>query len=276
MNSQELETAKRIGANITVVVWRDDGYGLIDWKQRNEFGRPFGVEFGNPDFVAYAESFGIAGFRVGVGGRPLPDPDARARRARPVARRGPDRLPREPPPDRAARRPGGRRVVGLPAHTDRSDRPSLRPGTENQEAATIVRRPSVPSPLIVPARLRLHPTKCPGGLVHVVLSPSLRRSRLGSAGLGRLADRGPRDRPPRGRPGGRGARRCPVPATSTSSTSPMPTAPAATTSPRTGTRASSGSTTAGGGGSCSTRPARPERDLPDPELQHGDPGLDDQ
>ena len=64
MNSQELETARRIGANVTVMVWRDDGYGLIDWKQRNEFGRPFGVEFGNPDFVAYAESFGIAGFRV--------------------------------------------------------------------------------------------------------------------------------------------------------------------------------------------------------------------
>jgi acetolactate synthase-1/2/3 large subunit len=63
MNSQELETARRIGANVTVVVWRDDGYGLIDWKQRTEFGRPFGVEFGNPDFVAYAGSFGIAGFR---------------------------------------------------------------------------------------------------------------------------------------------------------------------------------------------------------------------
>jgi acetolactate synthase-1/2/3 large subunit len=65
MNSQELETAARIGANITVVVWRDDGYGLIDWKQRNEFGRPFAVEFGNPDLVRYAESFGIAGFRPG-------------------------------------------------------------------------------------------------------------------------------------------------------------------------------------------------------------------
>jgi acetolactate synthase-1/2/3 large subunit len=65
MNSQELETATRIGANVTVVVWRDDGYGLIDWKQRNEFGRPFAVEFGNPDFVAYAQSFGIAGFRAG-------------------------------------------------------------------------------------------------------------------------------------------------------------------------------------------------------------------
>jgi acetolactate synthase-1/2/3 large subunit len=63
MNSQELETAKRIGANVTVVIWRDDGYGLIDWKQRNEYGRPFGVEFGNPDFVDFARSFGIAGFR---------------------------------------------------------------------------------------------------------------------------------------------------------------------------------------------------------------------
>src|SRR5258705_6414671 len=63
MNSQELETAKRIGANVTVVVWRDDGYGLIDWKQRNEFGRPFRVEFGKPDFVAYAESLGNAEIR---------------------------------------------------------------------------------------------------------------------------------------------------------------------------------------------------------------------
>jgi acetolactate synthase-1/2/3 large subunit len=63
MNAQELETAKRVRANVTVIVWRDDGYGLIDWKQRNEFGRPFAVDFGNPDFVAFAESFGIAGFR---------------------------------------------------------------------------------------------------------------------------------------------------------------------------------------------------------------------
>jgi acetolactate synthase-1/2/3 large subunit len=63
MNSQELETARRTGARIVVVAWRDDGYGLIDWKQRNEFGRTFGVSFGNPDLVSYAESFGIAGFR---------------------------------------------------------------------------------------------------------------------------------------------------------------------------------------------------------------------
>ena len=63
MNSQELETAIRVGAKVTTVVWRDNGYGLIDWKQRNEFGRPFGVEFGNPDFVDYARSFGMAAFR---------------------------------------------------------------------------------------------------------------------------------------------------------------------------------------------------------------------
>ncbi len=63
MNVQELETAVRLGVRATVVVWRDDGYGLIDWKQRNEFGRPFGVTFGNPDFVALARSFGIPAFR---------------------------------------------------------------------------------------------------------------------------------------------------------------------------------------------------------------------
>ena len=88
MNSQELETATRVGANITVVIWRDDGYGLIDWKQRNEFGRPFGVEFGNPDFVAYARSFGMAGFRPESAARPVPDAVPRARGRGPVARRG--------------------------------------------------------------------------------------------------------------------------------------------------------------------------------------------
>jgi acetolactate synthase-1/2/3 large subunit len=63
MNVQELETAVRLRSRITVVVWRDDAYGLIDWKQRSTIGRPFGVAFGNPDFVALARSFGLAGFR---------------------------------------------------------------------------------------------------------------------------------------------------------------------------------------------------------------------
>jgi acetolactate synthase-1/2/3 large subunit len=69
MNVQELETAVRLGVKVTVVVWRDDGYGLIDWKQRNEFGRPFGVTFGNPDFVALARSFGMPAFRPASSGQ---------------------------------------------------------------------------------------------------------------------------------------------------------------------------------------------------------------
>ena len=79
MNSQELETAKRVGADICVVVWRDDGYGLIDWKQRNEFGRPFGVEFGNPDFVPTRSRSGSPASDRRVGRGPVPDADARPR-----------------------------------------------------------------------------------------------------------------------------------------------------------------------------------------------------
>ena len=72
MNVQELETAVRVGARVTNVVWVDGGYGLIDWKQRNEFGAPFGVDFGNPSFVRLAESFGVPGFRVEAAADLLP------------------------------------------------------------------------------------------------------------------------------------------------------------------------------------------------------------
>lgn len=64
MNSQELETAVRLKLPLAVLVWRDDGYGVIRWKQRLRFGRTSSVDFGNPDFVRYAESFGAAGYRV--------------------------------------------------------------------------------------------------------------------------------------------------------------------------------------------------------------------
>ena len=63
MNVQELETMVRAGVRATIVVWRDDRYGLIDWKQRNEFGRTFGVDFGNPDLVALAGAFGVRALR---------------------------------------------------------------------------------------------------------------------------------------------------------------------------------------------------------------------
>lgn len=64
MNSQELETAVRERIPLTVLVWQDDAYGLIGWKMQMELGRQVQVGFTNPDFVAYAASFGARGCRV--------------------------------------------------------------------------------------------------------------------------------------------------------------------------------------------------------------------
>ncbi len=64
MNSQEIETAMRLGVAIVILIWNDGGYGLIDWKQMNHFKRASHVQFGNPDFVKYAESFGAKGYRI--------------------------------------------------------------------------------------------------------------------------------------------------------------------------------------------------------------------
>jgi acetolactate synthase-1/2/3 large subunit len=64
MNVQEMETAVRIGADIVVMIWEDHAYGLIAWKQQNEFGRHTDLAFGNPDFVALAQAFGWNGYRV--------------------------------------------------------------------------------------------------------------------------------------------------------------------------------------------------------------------
>lgn len=64
MNSQEMETAVRLGLNLTVLILRDDAYGMIRWKQANMGFKDFGLTYGNPDFVAYAESYGAHGHRV--------------------------------------------------------------------------------------------------------------------------------------------------------------------------------------------------------------------
>jgi acetolactate synthase I/II/III large subunit len=68
MNSQELETAVRLGIDLTVLVLRDDAYGMIEWKQRHEKFARFGIELGNPDFVAYAQSYGARGHRPSTAG----------------------------------------------------------------------------------------------------------------------------------------------------------------------------------------------------------------
>ncbi len=64
MNSQEMETAVRLGLNLTVLILRDDAYGMIRWKQANMGFKDWGLTYGNPDFVKYAESYGAHGHRV--------------------------------------------------------------------------------------------------------------------------------------------------------------------------------------------------------------------
>ena len=64
MNSQEIETAMRMGTPFVILVWNDSEYGLITWHQLRHFGRPSHITFKNPDFVKYAESFGAKGYRV--------------------------------------------------------------------------------------------------------------------------------------------------------------------------------------------------------------------
>ncbi|MGC1246210.1 MAG: acetolactate synthase large subunit, partial [Spirulinaceae cyanobacterium] len=64
MNCQELETALRVGTPFVTLIFNDNGYGLIEWKQINQFGQAAFVDFGNPDFVKFAESMGLKGYRV--------------------------------------------------------------------------------------------------------------------------------------------------------------------------------------------------------------------
>ncbi len=64
MNSQEMETAVRLGLNLTVLILNDSSYGMIRWKQANMGFDDWGLTYGNPDFVKYAESYGAFGHRV--------------------------------------------------------------------------------------------------------------------------------------------------------------------------------------------------------------------
>src|SRR5829696_799424 len=64
MNSQELETAVRLRLNLVVLILDDNGYGMIRWKQAVDHFADWGLTFGNPDFVRYAEAYGARGSRV--------------------------------------------------------------------------------------------------------------------------------------------------------------------------------------------------------------------
>jgi acetolactate synthase-1/2/3 large subunit len=62
MNSQELETAVRMQLDLVVIILNDSAYGMIKWKQEGEGFPSYGLDYGNPDFVKYAESFGAKGY----------------------------------------------------------------------------------------------------------------------------------------------------------------------------------------------------------------------
>ena len=64
MNSQEMETAVRLKLNLVVLILEDNAYGMIRWKQAVDGFPDYGLIFGNPDFVKYAESYGAQGRRV--------------------------------------------------------------------------------------------------------------------------------------------------------------------------------------------------------------------
>lgn len=64
LNSQELETAVRLKMHLVVLVLKDNSYGMIKWKQIRMGFKDYGLDFGNPDFVKYADSYGACGHRV--------------------------------------------------------------------------------------------------------------------------------------------------------------------------------------------------------------------
>ena len=72
MNSQEIETALRLRIPMVILIWDDNAYGLISWKMDLEIGHNVDTRFQNPDFVAYAESFGALGYRISAAEELLP------------------------------------------------------------------------------------------------------------------------------------------------------------------------------------------------------------
>lgn len=64
MSSQEIETAKRLNLNLVILIFRDNGYGMIKWKQQSMGFDNFALDFGNPDFVVLAKAYGINGYKV--------------------------------------------------------------------------------------------------------------------------------------------------------------------------------------------------------------------
>lgn len=64
MNCQELETAHRLSTAFVTIIFNDGGYGLIEWKQETHYRQSSYIKFNNPDFVKFAESMSLKGYRI--------------------------------------------------------------------------------------------------------------------------------------------------------------------------------------------------------------------
>ncbi|MBW7960383.1 acetolactate synthase large subunit [Microgenomates bacterium UTCPR1] len=69
MNSQDLETAKRLGLDLVILILEDNGYGMIKWKQKAAGLDDFGLDFNNPDFEKYAKAYGVKGYKISRSGQ---------------------------------------------------------------------------------------------------------------------------------------------------------------------------------------------------------------
>ena len=76
MNSQEMETAVRLGVHLVVLILEDHAYGMIRWKQAVEGFADWGMTFGNPDFIEYAKAYGATGHRVEAADELIPTLEA--------------------------------------------------------------------------------------------------------------------------------------------------------------------------------------------------------
>ena len=109
MNSQELETAVRLGLNLVVLILQDNAYGMIRWKQAVDDFPDFGLTFGNPDFVKYAQAYGAQGLTVQATEEFVPAlTDGIRRRRGPPGRRARRLFREHPRPGRRAPEPGSR------------------------------------------------------------------------------------------------------------------------------------------------------------------------
>ena len=131
MNVQELETAVRLRTPIVNVIWENRQFGSIVWKQDKKFGRHFGTDFTNPDFVKLADAFGMPAWRIEAVDDFGPHAAPRPRPRRPLADRAADRLL------------AGRRHLG---RTRNGDRRRMSTITESQEQAALE---AVPTQLFI-------------------------------------------------------------------------------------------------------------------------------